>query len=157
MAQSLQRLVRFRVTPISGRQYEAPLGHREVLCAEAVSLGMLSRTVRKQDFNRAGRSWRVPSHFRYYGNSSGLYRQRSNRHSAGHAPGDLQEVGLNVDDLVLAVPFCREEVLQAIRLEQDGAVDEAVLVGARSVTKSMHLNWDCPIIMFEAAGAIYIT
>ncbi len=31
---------------------------------------------------------------------------------------------------MLAVPFAREEVFQAICLEPDGAVDEAVLVGA---------------------------
>ena len=46
------------------------------------------------------------------------------------SPGHLQQISLHVDDLVLAVPFAGEDVLLAIGLEQDGAVDEAVLVGA---------------------------
>ena len=39
-------------------------------------------------------------------------------------PRDLQQIGLHVDDLVVAVPFAREEVLQAVGLEADKAVDE---------------------------------
>jgi hypothetical protein len=53
-----------------------------------------------------------------------------NCHRARYPSCNLQQVGLHVDDLVLAVPFAGEEVLQAIGLEPDGAVDEAVLVGA---------------------------
>lgn len=56
--------------------------------------------------------------------------QDSNCHAARHATGNLQKVGLYVDDLVLAVPFAREEVLQAIRVEPNEAVDETVLVCA---------------------------
>ncbi len=59
-----------------------------------------------------------------------MNRCRSNRHAARHPPRHLQQVGLHVNDLVVAVPFAGEEVLQAIGLEPDGAVDEAVLVGA---------------------------
>ena len=66
-----------------------------------------------------------------YGNGRfGALQLISNRHAARHAPGDLQQVGLHVDDLVVAVPFAGKEVLQAIRLEPDRAVDESVLVGA---------------------------
>jgi hypothetical protein len=54
----------------------------------------------------------------------------SNRDASRHATGDFQQVGLHVDDLVLAVPVAGKEVLQAVGLEPDGAVDEAVLVGA---------------------------
>lgn len=50
------------------------------------------------------------------------------RHRAGNPSSDLQQVRFHVDDLVLAVPFAGEEVLQAIGLEPDGAVDEAVLL-----------------------------
>ncbi len=48
----------------------------------------------------------------------------SNHHVTRHPPRDLQQVSLHVDDLVFAVPFAEEEVLQAIRLEPDRAVDE---------------------------------
>jgi hypothetical protein len=54
----------------------------------------------------------------------------ANRHTTRDTTGDLQQASLHVNDLVLAVPFAREEVLQAVGLEQDGAVDEAVVVGA---------------------------
>ena len=57
-------------------------------------------------------------------------RPASNRYATWHPPRDLQQVGLHVDDLVFAVPFAAKDVLQAVGLETDGAVDEAVLVGA---------------------------
>ena len=57
----------------------------------------------------------------------------SDPYRAGHPARDLQQVGLYVDDLVLAVPFAGEEVLQAVGLETDGAVDEPVLAGAAVV------------------------
>lgn len=56
----------------------------------------------------------------------------SNRRATRHATGDLQQVGLHVEDLVVAVPFAQKEVLQAVRLEPDGAVDELVLFGPQS-------------------------
>ena len=55
---------------------------------------------------------------------------RSNRQATRHPSCDLQQVRFHVHDLVVAVPFAREEVFQAVGLEPDGAVDEAVLVGA---------------------------
>ena len=54
----------------------------------------------------------------------------SNRHAARHATGHLQQVGLHVDDLVLAVPSVREDVLQAVGVLPDRAVDQAVQVEA---------------------------
>ena len=56
--------------------------------------------------------------------------QDSDRHAPRHATSNLQQIGLHVDDLVLAVPCARKEVLEAVGLETDGAVDEAVLIGA---------------------------
>jgi hypothetical protein len=53
----------------------------------------------------------------------------SDHHRTRNPTGDLQQVRLHVDDLVLAVPFAGEEVFQAVGLEADGAVDKAVLVG----------------------------
>ena len=60
----------------------------------------------------------------------GMSKLASNRHAARNATGDLQEVGLHVDDLELGAPFAGEEVPQAVGLGPDGAVDETVLVGA---------------------------
>jgi hypothetical protein len=54
------------------------------------------------------------------------FRSPSNRRPTGH----LEQVGFHVDDRVLTVPFAGEGVPQAVGLEQDGAVDEPVLVGA---------------------------
>gem|GEM_PF-6065430 len=65
---------------------------------------------------------------------SGLYR-----HSTRDATGHLQEVSLHVDDLVLAVPFAGEEVSHAVGLESNGAVDEAVLVGAGVVPERIRV------------------
>lgn len=48
----------------------------------------------------------------------------SDRHTARHPPRDLQQIGLHVDDLVFWMPFAGEEVLQAVGLETDRAVDE---------------------------------
>ena len=48
----------------------------------------------------------------------------SNRHAAWHATGHVQQIGLHVDDLVVAVPIARKEVLQAVGLEADRVVDE---------------------------------
>jgi len=62
-------------------------------------------------------------------NASKHRGQDSDRHATRNATGDLQQVGLHVDDLVFSMPFAGEEVLQAVGLEADGAVDEAVLVG----------------------------
>ena len=56
--------------------------------------------------------------------------QDSDRHAPRHATSNLQQIGLHVDDLVLAVPCAPKEVLEAVGLETDGAVDEAVLIGA---------------------------
>ncbi len=44
----------------------------------------------------------------------------------GYTPRDLQQVGLHVDNLVLAVPFAGEEVLQSIGLESNRAVNKVV-------------------------------
>ncbi len=65
---------------------------------------------------------------------SGLYR-----HATRDATGHLQEVSLHVDDLVLAVPFAGEEVSHAVGLESNGAVDEAVLVGAGVVPERIRV------------------
>lgn len=54
----------------------------------------------------------------------------SNYHATRNVARDLQQIGLHVDDLVLPVPFALEDVLHAVDLETDGAVDAAVLVGA---------------------------
>jgi len=62
------------------------------------------------------------------------------RHATRDATGHLQQVGLHVDDLVLAMPFAGEEVLQAVDLELDGAVNEPVLVGAGVVMLDSHKN-----------------
>ncbi len=55
---------------------------------------------------------------------------RTNRHAARHTPGHLQQVRLHVDDLAFAVPSVREEVLQAVGVLPDRAVDQAVQVEA---------------------------
>lgn len=54
----------------------------------------------------------------------------SDHYTTRHPPRHFQQVSFHIHNLVLAVPIAREEVLQAIRLEPDGAVDESVLVGA---------------------------
>lgn len=64
---------------------------------------------------------------------------RANHYSTKHPPTDLPEVGLYVDDLVVAVPSAGEEVLLAIRLEANGAVDEAVLVGTGVVPERVRI------------------
>jgi hypothetical protein len=61
----------------------------------------------------------------------------SDRHPAWHPCFDLLQIGLHLDDLVLAVPFARQEVLQAIGLEPDGTIDEAVLVAAGLVPEGV--------------------
>ena len=50
-----------------------------------------------------------------------------------HPPRHLQQIRLHVGGLVLAMPFGREEVLEAVGLEPDGTVDETVLVDAGAV------------------------
>ena len=58
--------------------------------------------------------------------SGGPNQATSNPHPTRHPSRDLQEIGLHIDDLVVAVPFVREEVLQAIGLKLDETVEEAV-------------------------------
>jgi hypothetical protein len=77
---------------------------------------------------------------RFLGERFGTNRgQDSNRHATRDATGHLQQVGFDVDDLVFAVPFAGEEVLEAIRLEPDGAVDKAVLVLAGVVPERVRV------------------
>lgn len=45
----------------------------------------------------------------------------SNRHPTRFPPGDVQPVGLHEEDLVVAVPFAREEVFRSIGFEPVGA------------------------------------
>lgn len=66
-------------------------------------------------------------------------RRISNPHRTRRPPRDLQQFGLHVDNLVVSVPFARKELLQAIGLEQDGAVDKAVLVGASVVPERVRV------------------
>ncbi len=61
---------------------------------------------------------------------AGLESDISNRHATENAPRHLHQIRLHVHNLMFLVPFARKEVLQAIRLEPDRAVDETVLVGA---------------------------
>lgn len=61
----------------------------------------------------------------------------SNRDAPWHPARDLQQVGFQGDDLVLAVPFAGEHLLQSIRPEPDGAVDE---VDARIVLHAVKSN-----------------
>lgn len=75
----------------------------------------------------------------FFGKASRLRGSGSNRHAARHAPRNFQQVSLHVNDLVVAVPFAGEEVLQAVGLELDGAIDEAVLVGAGVVPERVRL------------------
>lgn len=76
---------------------------------------------------------------RFLGERFGTNRgQDSNRHTTRYSPGHLQQISLHVDDLVLTVRFARDEVLQAIRLEPDGAVDEVVLGSNRSPRRQKH-------------------
>ena len=87
-------------------------------------------------------------------NASKHRGQDSDRHATRNATGDLQQVGLDVDDLVFSVPFAGEEVLQAIRLEPDGAVDEAVLVGAGVVPERVRVPERDVRRVLERAAAV---
>ena len=81
-------------------------------------------------------------------------RGSSNRHRTRHPPRDLQEAGLHVDDLVFAVSFAGEEALQAIGLEPDGTVDEAVLVGAGVVPERIRVPERDVRRVLERAAAV---
>ena len=58
--------------------------------------------------------------------SGGPNQATSNPHRTRNPARDLHEIGLHIDDLVVAVPFVREEVLQAIGLKLDESVEESV-------------------------------
>ena len=83
-----------------------------------------------------------------------LHPAQSYHNRTRQTPRDFQEVSLHVDDLVLPVPFAGEEVLQAIRLEPDGAVDEAVLVGSGVVPERVRVPERDVRRVLERAAAI---
>lgn len=62
---------------------------------------------------------------------------RSDRDATRYSSRDFQQVGFHVDDLVLAMPFAGEEGLQAVGMELDGAVHEAI---GRSQFPAMCVN-----------------
>ena len=81
--------------------------------------------------------WSVVHFFRERFKACG---QDSNRDTAWHAAGHLQQIGVDVDDLVLAVPFAGEEVLQAVGLKLIRVVDETVLVSPGVVSERVNVH-----------------
>lgn len=53
--------------------------------------------------------------------------------SSSRVRSELQQIRLHVGDLVLAVPFAQEEVVEAVGLEPAGAGDKPVLVSTGAV------------------------
>ena len=71
----------------------------------------------------------------FFWKASRPHGQYSNRHATQHSALEFPQVGLHVDDLVLAVHFAQEEVLRAVGVNSEGSGHGAVLVGAGVVVR----------------------